>query len=152
MRLDPILALAAYGDALIAFVGVVVGGIISGGSQLFFMRRREVGERCSAARLVDADLGRARAVIQHCLGPPTRFAHERASELELAAWEHGRGVLAVGLPLKAWTAVQDGVGVVDAFRRGLEDSEREVVLNRLAEDASAGIDAARRELEPHLKS
>ena len=141
----PVLALADYVPAVIAFVGVVVGGIVGGGVQFVFTRRHETGQRRSAARLVDADLGRARDVIQRCLGPPPRFVPEWAQELDLTSWEKERGVLAVALSGSAWTAVRDAVDAVDAFRRRLSDqqeAQNQIRLRKVAEDASAGIDGA----------
>src|SRR4029079_10260564 len=96
------LALAAYVSAILALAGVVIGGIVTGGVQFVFTRRQESGEKRSAARLVDADLGRARDVIQRCLGPPPRFVPEWADELALEAWENERAVLAIALSGRAW--------------------------------------------------
>lgn len=155
MEPHPVLALADYVPAVIAFVGVVVGGIVGGGVQFVFTRRQETGQRRSAARLVDADLGRARDVIQRCLGPPPRFMPDWARELDLGAWEKERGVLAVALSGGAWTAVRDAVDAVDAFRRRLADHQEAqdpVRLRKVAETASAAIDVARRELAPHVQS
>ena len=151
----PVLALADYVPAVIAFVGVVVGGIVTGGVQFVFTRHQESGEKRSAARLVDADLGRARDVIQRCLGPPPRFVPEWADELALEAWENKRAVLAIALSGRAWSAVRDAVDTVDAFRRRLGDAQEAqnpVRLRKLAEDASSRIDLARQELAPHVQS
>jgi len=149
------LALAAYVSAILALAGVVIGGIVTGGVQFVFTRRQESGEKRSAARLVDADLGRARDVIQRCLGPPPRFVPEWADELALEAWENERAVLAIALSGRAWGAVRDAVDAVDAFRRRLADAQEAqnpVRLRKLAEDASSGIDLAREELAPHVQS
>jgi hypothetical protein len=149
------LALAAYVSAILALTGVVIGGIVTGGVQFVFTRRQESGEKRSAARLVDADLGRARDVIQRCLGPPPRFVPEWSDELALEAWENERAVLAIALSGRAWSAVRDAVDAVDAFRRRLSDAQEAqnpVKLRKLAEDASSGIDLAREELAPHVQA
>jgi hypothetical protein len=156
MLADPNLVFAAYTPALIGLAGVAVGGIATGGREFFFLVRRESGEKRSAARLVDADLKHARAVIQYCLGSSRRFTAERAKELELPAWEHGRGVLSTVLTRTGWAIVQDGVEQVNAFRRLLEEQDEKADLGdrakKAAEDASADIDKARDALEPHLES
>jgi hypothetical protein len=146
-------AVAAWVSGVLTLAGVVVGSIVSGGVQFYFARRHEKGGNRAAARLVDADLGRARAVIQQLLRPPPQFGSERAGEFELPAWEQQRGVLAVELSRPAWTAVRDGVAAVETFRRRLGDNEEErddEELRKLAVAASAGIDEARKRLEPYL--
>ena len=156
------LAVTNFGPALIGLAGVAVGGLLSGGIQYFFTRRREFNEKRMAMRLVDADLARARAVILHCLGPPPHFGPERAVKLELSAWNERRGVLALRLSDPEWVAVREGVSSIDEFRWLLEDGDqpmndaekekRDVKLRNLAGKAPAAIEAACNTLRPDRQS
>jgi hypothetical protein len=149
-KLRGVVAVAAYVPALLGLAGVVIGGVVSGGTQFYFARRRERGEFRSAVRLVSTDLEGARQVAQHCLGPPRRFAPERAGELDLAAWEGGRGVLALNLEPPAWRAVGEAVTAVEEFRRLLHDAPGEDErLEAHARSVSGRVDTARTALDRH---
>jgi hypothetical protein len=108
--------------ALVGFVGVVVGGLINWAAQRAAARHRDRGETLSAARLVDADLAHALAIIEGAFGPPQRFSPALAAKLETPAWAARQGALALGLDRNQWDEVRDAFASIAVLRLALEES------------------------------
>ncbi len=106
--------------ALVGFLGVVVGAAMNILAQRETARRREHGETLSAARLVDAELAHALAIIEEGVGPQARLSAVLAVNLCTPAWEASRGALAVGLSRNQWTAVCDAFASIAVLRLALQ--------------------------------
>jgi len=113
--------------AIFGLVGVIVGGIITAGSNYLLDRRREraVSQRDSrnyaielkrASRLIDAELLRARAAADICV--KDRHWWSQDVELTTEAWQKYSGIIAPELSYTAWLAVMGAVLAVDDLMSG----------------------------------
>jgi hypothetical protein len=92
--------------AIYALVGVVIGGVITWGIELWRARRGEGDERRVAARLVADELGSIFVVWEGMEEVEPRFREWRERALRQEAWFAHRAVLARELDDKSWLAVR----------------------------------------------
>jgi hypothetical protein len=104
-------------EAAIGLVGVVVGAVIAGGTQVLLIRRRERSEALVAARLVEADI----QSIKRSVGIALDAERWTGSlSLPLESWAEYRGVLARELSAPAWDAVAFAFELLSAVEHTLE--------------------------------
>ena len=103
--------------AVTALTGVLLGAAVNMFGQWVFARRQEGAERQSAARLLSADLLRARTILQDWVDDPPEAIPGWASELSLPAWERGQASLATRLDRREWETVLLACNAVDSLRR-----------------------------------
>lgn len=111
------------GVALVGFVGVIVGGLVSVMGSWLVAIRAELNDAMVAARLVDADLARVKAA-------------GIGGEPSTAIWTANSSALAKALGYCQWEAVAN-------VYRGGQPSESDPV---------AAVTQARRELAPFARS
>lgn len=131
--------------AFFGLVGVIVGGILTAGSNYLLDRRREraINQRDNrnyaieikrAARLVDAELMRARGAVRIVIKNKGWWIPD--TKLKTEAWEKYGATLAPALSYSDWAAVMTGVLAID-----------DIGLDRLTGDLS---DSAVQNLVPML--
>jgi hypothetical protein len=108
--------------AFFGLLGVIVGGIITAGSNYLLDRRREraINQRDNrnyaieikrAARLIDAELLRARGAARMVIKDKRWWIPD--TKLKTEAWEKYSAVLAPVLSYSDWVAVMKGVLAID---------------------------------------
>ena len=121
-------------EAIFGLVGVVVGGLLSGGVAYVMERRREQHATRAAARLLAEELRRAISFIHGVLRPVDSDWQSRAfAELDLEVWKQNRVLLASALAEEAWTDVASAFEIVDALKEERWPVERQ-------EDAIEALD------------
>jgi hypothetical protein len=112
--------------AMIGFVGVLVGALITTGANYLLAVRKEKAEAArdklfrtnelkTAARLIADDLFTAQTAVMEFVDNK-RWAPTAARNFPLEAWQKNREVLARELPLEDWNAVEIAVWAVERFR------------------------------------
>ena len=86
--------------AVFGLVGVIVGGLITGGSTYLLERRREGVELNTASRLIDAELLVAQTAAHSCIEKGKWWPQE--IDITTDAWESYKAVIAPGLPYSKW--------------------------------------------------
>jgi hypothetical protein len=112
-------------EAIIGFVGVVVGGLLAGGTSLLMARRVERSKAKASARLLEDELlavkdglDRFKGLVWLAVGLPDLDAEERRRKLWAAherhrvelsdeEWVKHRATLAQTLPAEDWYRVRD---------------------------------------------
>ena len=109
--------------AIIGLVGVLIGAIITAGSNYLVADRRERADReresrnraieiRRASRLIDADLVRAQAACVMMIDK-RHWWPDDVSPLTLEGWQQYRGVIAPEVSYAAWSALMVAVEAVD---------------------------------------
>jgi hypothetical protein len=115
------LTLGCGGDlvtAIFGLAGVVIGGLLTFGSQLYIARKEEQAELRTAARVVAQELGRVEHLIKLWLS---------LRRIEGAWWEPAeewlahRSSLAAGLDAVAWEAVSWVYNRLEDYELGIKD-------------------------------
>jgi len=112
--------------AMVGFVGVLVGAVITTGANYLLAVRKEKAEAArdklfranelkTAARLIADDFFTAQTAVTE-LVDNKRWAPAAARNFPLDAWQKDRDVLARELPLEDWNAVETAVWAVERFR------------------------------------
>jgi hypothetical protein len=91
-------------EAIFGLVGVVVGGLLTGGMTWLMARRAEHASLQTAARLARSELYESMRIIQEWLKLNHVFTEWWE---EPTAWQEQRGVLAAHLPANGWRVVDD---------------------------------------------
>lgn len=110
-------------SAIFGLIGVIVGGIITAGSNYLIESRREraVMKRDShnytieikrAARLIADDLSRGIAAARICIDKRHWWSTD-VRPLTIEGWQQNRGIVAAELSDDAWLAVRIAVEAVD---------------------------------------
>lgn len=113
-------------SAIFGLIGVIVGGIITAGSNYFLENRREKAvinresqnyaiELRRAARLIDDDLSRAGAAAQICINKRHWWSTD-AQPLTLDGWKQNREIIAAELSDSDWLAVRIAIEAADNVR------------------------------------
>jgi hypothetical protein len=103
--------------AIFGLVGVVLGGLLSGGVTYIMERRREQHETRAASRLLAEELRRAISFIHGVLRPIEGDWQSRAfAELDLDVWKQNRALLASALREDAWTDVASAFEIVESLK------------------------------------
>jgi hypothetical protein len=121
-------------SAISGLVGVIVGGIITAGSNYLLYQKRVQTERerdsrnhaieiRGTSRLIDADLSRAIAVARICIDERHWWSPD-VQPLTLEGWEQHRGIVAPELTENAWLAVRVAVEAVDNLKTARMHSYR----------------------------
>jgi hypothetical protein len=111
--------------AIIGLLGVVVGAVITTGTNYVLAVRKETAEADlrersranqlkTAARLIANEFFTARAAATTLVEKKRWVPAE--IKFPLDAWQRDRGVIALELPLKGWTAVEIAALAVEHFR------------------------------------
>jgi hypothetical protein len=112
--------------AIFGLVGVVLGGLLSGGVTYVMERRREQRETRAAARLLAEELRRAISFIHGVLRPVESDWQSRAfAELDLEVWKQNRALLASALAEETWTDVASAFEIVDSLKEDRWPVERQ---------------------------
>ena len=109
-------------SVIFGFLGVVVGALITAGSNYVLVTRQENAtaekerqldeiEIRRAARLIDADLALGEAVAAVCIENGISFPTDRP--LSTDAWRQYRHIMAVRLSTRDWMIVLRGVKAID---------------------------------------
>jgi hypothetical protein len=114
-------------EALLALAGVLIGGLTTTGTALFFARRNERRALLTAARLVREDVVEAGPSLETLL----RRGWFQALPLEVPGWEEHRVPLAGALPKDDWDEVADAIAGVRRVR---------VMIDELLALGDGGID------------
>ena len=112
--------------AMIGFVGVLIGAVITTGANYLLVVRKEKAEAArdklfvptnskTAARLIADDFFTAQTAVMEFVDNK-RWAPAAARNFPLDAWQKNREVLARELPLEDWNAVEIAVWAVERFR------------------------------------
>jgi hypothetical protein len=112
--------------AMIGFVGVLVGAVITTGANYLLAVRKEKAEAArdklfranelkTAARLIADDFFTAQTAVMEFVDNK-RWAPAAARNFPLDAWQKDREVLARELTLEDWNAVEIAVWAVERFR------------------------------------
>lgn len=115
-------------SAISGLVGVIVGGIITAGSNYLLYQKHEQTERerdsrnhtieiRRASRLIDADLSRAAAAARICIDKRHWWSPD-VRPLTMEGWQQHRGIIATELSDNAWLAVRVAVEAVDNLKTG----------------------------------
>ena len=140
--------------AIFGLVGVIIGGVITAGSNYLLERRREraISQRESrnqaieirrAARLIDAELLRARAAASIAIKNKHWWIPD--AKLKTEAWEKYCSVIAPVLSYGDWVAVVKAVLAIDDLSLDrlpgdIPDSTVELLVPML-QDIEAGLNA-----------
>jgi hypothetical protein len=133
-------------DAITGFAGVVTGSVITGGFQYTTARRSQHRRAKASRRLVAAELGTYRAVLDFMAAGGALQDVLVAQLQDRSWWNDNAGRLAEGLSREAWDAVEYvyfGMAAIVAEAR-----ERGSIRPDRAADARAAIDRAVPYLEP----
>jgi hypothetical protein len=114
--------------ALLAFLGALLGALISGGVAIYLQHRSEGREQKAALRLVDAELeidsGHLEGLLEHATVPDNFRALEGKTRfLPALAWEENKDVLATELSGKLWYDTSWIYGLLDDTRLALADQK-----------------------------
>jgi hypothetical protein len=149
--------------AIIGFVGVIVGAVITTGASSFLAVRKEKAEAAAhrlsrarelktAARLIASELLLAQAGAKIFVGEK-RWVLEKI-RFPMDAWQRDKGILALELPFEDWNAVEKAALAVEHFRTlhsilrsgdNVSDATAEIGKPILT-DIRAGLEA----LRPHM--
>jgi hypothetical protein len=116
--------------AIFGLVGVLIGALITAGSNYLLERRRERAvsqrefrnyaiERKRAARLIDAELLRSQAAVRISI-EQRHWWSEDVPQLLTDAWQKYGGIIARDLSDQAWLEVTVAIEAVDNIRRARE--------------------------------
>jgi hypothetical protein len=129
-------------EAIIGLVGVLLGGLISGGAAYILAKRADQARLRAAARLVELELVAAQSALNGRLHViRNTLSHQgwdkirpRGREFSVSHWLEHRGTLAAALSPGDWYAVQRAFAALDAQNNTLR---REQAGDRSMESPAA---------------
>jgi hypothetical protein len=127
-------SVSPYGAAIIAGAAAIVGGVLTGGSNLLVEARRRRHERAreaqrdqrelrQATRLVLAELAEISGSIKQTAKSRLTWGNDR--ELPEFAWREYRAILAAHLPLHAWRWVESAYNEANSLNWRVMQMNRE---------------------------
>jgi hypothetical protein len=131
------------GAALVGFVGVVVGVVLSGTMTMLIARRAEQRQACAAARLLETELrsiASSLTLLVAALKVSDNYSDIRG-QLHLPplqGWETHKALLAAVLPPQEWYAVAAACEAVDSLRAAASRNEFFVNSGRQVTHAAIG--------------
>jgi len=138
-------------EAILALVGVVVGGTLTSGTTMWIEHMRERRDARVAARLVFEELLTSVTVLRHVLN--SQAARALSTGLPMEVWHEHRAVLARTLSGQEWTHMLLVYSQLEYFgyvetspddHRPIDDELREDVVHALRRLAKALEDLGRR--------
>lgn len=113
-------------QVIVAFVGVLVGAVVTAGANYALVARRERAEAAkdrlsranelkTAARLISNDFSTAQEAATVFV-ENKRWVPGTARNFPLDAWQRDKEILARELPLEDWNAVEKAALAVEHFR------------------------------------
>ncbi len=103
-------------EAAFGLIGVIIGGLLTGGVEYVMEKRREQRELRAVARLLAEQLRGAIAFIHAELMPVENDPSIAFATLETDAWREKRGVLASALPNDEWQGVAEAFEILEALK------------------------------------
>jgi hypothetical protein len=144
---DPGLDLRDWLLVILPFVGVIVGGLLSGGIELWLRRSHEHGDRRLGARIVHDELSTAYGLLVAAKQQKAAALLPDAKRV-VGAWQQHRPSLR-SLELGDWQPIQGAIAAVELF--ALLFGEQEVWLDEFdhivpsrERDLEAGIESSAR--------
>ena len=136
-------------SAIFGLVGVIVGGLITAGSNFVLARRQERASTATESRIHAADLKRAARLIDlellYAQAAAVRFIEKRrwwSEDLELVteSWQQYRAIVAPELSWDDWHGLATAALAVDQMRALQAMARREGLLyHTITEDLSANM-------------
>jgi hypothetical protein len=111
--------------AIFGLIGVLVGGLITAGTELFLQRRRERSDARAGRLLLEAELFQAQATINVALESDW-WAGRTSPPVE--AWRESRVALAAEFTRAEWQVIAVGITWIDRLWSGFE-ARLEVIQN-----------------------
>jgi hypothetical protein len=106
-------------QAIIGLVGVVIGGVLTGGVDFVLERRREKRRGRAAARLIHAELSDIAAYVEASLLRRAWLA-DPAGALEGESWKQWRAALAEAPGFEGWYPISGAWGWISQLGQILE--------------------------------
>jgi hypothetical protein len=106
-------------QAIIGLVGVVIGGVLTGGVEFVLERRREGRRGRAAARLIHAELSDIAAYVEASLFRRAWLA-DPAEALQGEAWKDRKSALAEAPGFDGWYPISGAWGWINQLRQILE--------------------------------
>jgi hypothetical protein len=113
--------------AIFSLVGVIVGGLLTGGVQAFQQRRTERAESRAAARLLSAELSEQHVFLDTLIKQASTSTNQDLPPI--SAWSEYRAIMARQLDDDPWTAVAGAYVELSLFH-----AERALALDPQAMD------------------
>jgi hypothetical protein len=132
--------------AIFGLVGVVIGGLVTGGVQLFLDSRREQREVQRARRLVGAELRDAAYLYAAIAGAdewPEPGGHDEDYVLSTAAWDEHRTHLALALDDELWDQLANNYTILRSDRGAILRSSTRRRVNRFRRRSGRSFNATR---------
>jgi hypothetical protein len=108
--------------AIFGLLGVIVGGLVTGGVNYIMERRRERAELRQAKRLVADELltvATQYSIMVEDRETPKKWSPSWANLLPSTSWEQHKATLARGLSDKDWADLPGFYSIVEAYRSSL---------------------------------
>lgn len=105
-------------EAVFGLAGVVIGGLITGGTQVWLEWRREKASTRAAARLLADDLGTARMFFEHCL-TADKWVDTPQAILTADLWNEHKAALAAVRKFTPWYPVASAFTAVNFLLKGI---------------------------------
>lgn len=137
--------------AIFGLIGVVVGGLITGGVQIWIEHLRKRGELRTAKRLVDSELHSVTLDLEKFTTDGITPAEWRRDQLlPSLAWREHRAILAA-LPDADWEQLYVVYDAIEAMRPKIQSAPPDLPLTANFRQTAAGllrlVEALRRQLK-----
>ena len=134
--------------AVFGLIGVVVGALMTGGTQLFLERRREQRDLRRAKRLVTGELLHASLIFRNLAKLKSWPAFPDASTmLPTSAWQENRAHLAGALDEDLWNQLVTAYSVLEIDRARLTTAKDISPGTPLTDEVIEGMKETARDLE-----
>lgn len=112
-------------DAIFGLIGVVVGGVLTGGADFALERSREKRRARASARLIHDALTDMSTFLEASIGMRT-WLEDPKKVLSTQAWDEQRGCLAEAPGFDGWYPVSAAWSFIDNARQRVTQSEEEM--------------------------